>query len=577
MNGGEDMYQVGFAKRDITVVSEGYAMHGYGMWFHRQKSARNRLYTRVFYFRDEAGKEIVYVCLDLGYVTHAIREGVEKELAKRYPHIDPRCLLMACTHTHSGYGGCAHEPLYNVVTPGFHPRLVENIVENTMEALGEAIETAQPSEISFTAGDIPEDIPVAWNRTLNSYNQNPDVVKRAEDECHLAVDRKMQALTVERDDTLVAMITWFGVHATCLGNRLCCLDGDNKGYASRFTEEALPEKGVAIFAQAACGDVSPHYHGPGQVSRRKKIKGEAEYEYARQSGRYQSEHALKIAADDGRVKVNGNFDCEMIYVDFSDIHVDPEFANGKTDAYTSEPCQGLSFLTGTPVDGPGMPVFLGKIATLLADSVKNKRLRNLDNYPPAERKYYERLYAAQGNKKIALESGKTQRAVLGLPLDHPLVPGFADPMVKELQRQYKMGAMKEHGLVAYVLPVQILILGNVAIIACPGEFTNTSKKRVVETAAPILEKRGVEQVIFNSYANDYMGYVTTNEEFQVQAYEGGHTVFGQWSLGAFQTVIRDLAEEMLKPEDKRELDHETRPPVYSQEELDLRSNIPPRK
>ncbi len=94
----------------------------------------------------------------------------------------------------------------------------------------------------------------------------------------------------------------------------------------------------------------------------------------------------------------------------------------------------------------------------MADSVKNKRLHNLDNYSSTEREYYQRLYAAQGNKSIALESGKTQRAVLGLPLDHVLVPGFADPMVKELKREYKMGgAMKEHGMVAYVLPVQIVI------------------------------------------------------------------------------------------------------------------------
>ncbi|NMD41935.1 MAG: ceramidase, partial [Firmicutes bacterium] len=226
------MYQVGFARRDITVVSEGYAMHGYGMWFHRQKGFRNRLYTRLFYFKDRSGAEIVYICLDLGYVTHAMRSSIEEELARRYPRIDPRGVIVACTHTHSGYGGCAHEPLYNVVTPGFHPHLVENIVQQTLEALDEAIATAGPAKVSFTAGEIPDDIPVAWNRSLDSYNRNPDVTRYSDDECHLAVNREMQALTVRRNDTLAALITWFGVHATCLGNRLANLDGDNKGYAS---------------------------------------------------------------------------------------------------------------------------------------------------------------------------------------------------------------------------------------------------------------------------------------------------------------------------------------------------------
>lgn len=571
------MYQVGFAKRDITVLSKGYAMHGYGMWFHRQRGVRNRLFSRLFYLKDESGTEIVYICLDLGYITRAIRAGIEEELARRYPRIDPRGVIIACTHTHSGYGGCAHEPLYNVVTPGFHPHLVDNIVQQTLEALDEAIAAAGPVEVTFTAGEIPADIPVAWNRSLDSYNRNPDVTRYAENECHLAVNREMQALTIRQNGALAALITWFGVHATCLGNRLSNLDGDNKGYASLFTEEVLPGKGVAIFAQAACGDVSPHYHGPGQVRRRKRIKGEAEYDYARQNGRYQSEHALQIAGDGNQTAVSGAFDCEMIYVDFSDLQAAPEFVGGQTDACTSEPCHGISFLTGTPVDGPGMPIFLGKLAALLAAGVKKKRLRTLGNYPEKISSYYRRLYEAQGNKRIALESGATQRAVLGLSPGHPLVPGFADPMVKELQREYRIGAMQEHALVPYVLPIQIVILGNVAIIACPGEFTNTARKRLVETAAPILGKRGIERIIFNSYANDYMGYVTTREEFQAQAYEGGHTVFGQWTLAAFQTEIKKLAEEMLKPKGERNLDRDTRPPVYSQKELALRTDIPPRR
>ena len=566
------MYQVGFAKRCITVVSEGYAMHGYGMWFHRQKGVRNRLWSRVLYFKDDQGKEIAYICLDLGYVTHAIRRAVEEELCRRYPSFDPSGLIVACTHTHSGYGGLAHEPLYNLVTPGFHPHLVNLAARRSVSALEEAIDTAGPGELSLAAGAFPESVPVAWNRSLHAYNQNPDVERCTEEESHRAVDREMQLLSIKRSGKLAALATWFGVHATCLGNRLSLLDGDNKGYASYFTEQSLPEKGVAIFAQAACGDVSPYYHGPGEKRRRKKIKGEAQYEYAEQNGRYQSEHALNIAQGDNGISVSGGFDYELIYVDFSDIHVAPEFAGGSSSAYTSQPAHGISFLTGTPVDGPGMPVILGKLAALMARRVKAKRLRN----PGSLQGYFERLYAAQGHKMIALESGAAHRAVLGLPLDHPLVPGFADPMVNELKRQCKIGALEEHGLVPYILPLQIVILGNVAAIACPGEFTNTAKKRLVKTVKPILAKRGVEQVIFNSYANDYMGYVTTPEEYEVQAYEGGHTVFGQWSLGAFQTVFRELAGEMLKPKGERRLDYQTRPPQYSEEELELRSQLPPR-
>ena len=51
----------------------------------------------------------------------------------------------------------------------------------------------------------------------------------------------------------------------------------------------------------------------------------------------------------------------------------------------------------------------------------------------------------------------------------------------------------------------------------------------------------MRQVLLCTYANDYMGYVTTNEEYQEQCYEGGHTIFGQWTLAAFQTRLTTLA------------------------------------
>ena len=87
------------------------------------------------------------------------------------------------------------------------------------------------------------------------------------------------------------------MHATCLSSRLHAHDADNKGYAAICTERALQQRGVshpvAIFAQAAAGDVSPHYHGPEQRYVRAQITGEQEYAYAQQNGRYQCELALK--------------------------------------------------------------------------------------------------------------------------------------------------------------------------------------------------------------------------------------------------------------------------------------------
>lgn len=68
--------------------------------------------------------------------------------------------------------------------------------------------------------------------------------------------------------------------------------GTIKGYAAAFSEQALIEQGiqnpVTILLKPIAGDVSPHFHGKDQLKIRNKIKGEQEYQYAQQNGRYQS-------------------------------------------------------------------------------------------------------------------------------------------------------------------------------------------------------------------------------------------------------------------------------------------------
>lgn len=68
-----------------------------------------------------------------------------------------------------------------------------------------------------------------------------------------------------------------------------------------------------------------------------------------------------------------------------------------------------------------------------------------------------------------------------------------------------------------------------------------------------LGTQGVEEVLLLTYSNDYMGYVTTAEEYEQQNYEGGHTIFGKWTLAGFQTMfIRAASMLGRSPEDRLE-------------------------
>jgi neutral ceramidase len=85
-----------------------------------------------------------------------------------------------------------------------------------------------------------------------------------------------------------------------------------------------------------------------------------------------------------------------------------------------------------------------------------------------------------------------------------------------------------------------------------------------------LKPKGIKHVVICSYANNYMGYCVTLEEYQVQCYEGGHTVFGEWTHAAFMTKFRELARVFCKPENERVIKNAI-PHTFSEKEMSLRS------
>lgn len=571
------MYEAGWSKREITVTPQGHAMMGYGMWHNRAWGQATALYARALFLRDSGGRGFIFVLLDLGYITHAMRSGVVERLSQVMgAAFEEEALVLTCTHTHSGPGGCSHDAMYNVVTPGFVPEHVEAIVNATVDAVEAAWRSAAPTELTLVRGGFDEPVPVAWNRSLAAYNRNPDVTPRTERETHLALDRDMQVLAFRRDGRVQALLSLFGVHATCIGNTNTRYSGDNKGHAALAAEAQLAAAGatdpVALFAQATAGDVSPHYQGPGDVARRARLTGDEEHAYAERNGRYQSTQALDLLAAGGGQVIEGGLDAVLTYIDFTALKADPHFADGRDDAFTSDPCHGVAFFTGTRVDGPGMPQPLGAVAKKVARWVKRNRLGHPAGQNAEDRAYYQRLYAAQGPKDILLEAGRKQ--VLGQPIAKLMVPGFADPLVAEMKRQAKAGAMTDSAMVPTVLPLQIIRLGPLALVCCPGEFTTMAGRRVVQAVQEALQPGGVEQVLICTYCNDYMGYVTTHEEYQEQAYEGGHTIFGQWTGAAFQTEFAALARQLARPAAERTHDRATRPRPAPPEELARRTRLP---
>ena len=569
--------RVGWARRDIGIEARGFAMNGYGMAHHKARGQRTPLFARALFVAADEGPPLVLCLLDLAMVNAAIRTGMVAALADEWGDgFDEAALVVACTHTHSSPGGCAHEALYNLVTPGFVPDHLEKVVAAGVAAVLAARDDAAPTDLSVGSGTFAADVAVAWNRSLDAYNANPDVETRDALDTHLALDRTMAVIAARRDDRLAALVSFFGVHATCLGSGLDLHDGDNKGYAAAHAEEALAAAGepapVAIFAQGTAGDVSPHYQGPGDIERRAALTGDREVAYAQANGRAQAEHALTVAGA-AADPLDGPVDAVLTFVDFSRQDADPRFTGGVEGAETADPCHGIAFFAGTRVDGVGVT---GPIVSLVRWSsrlVRRLRLSRWSRRSAAERDYYRRLYAAQDPKDVLLEAGR--KRVLGRPFGRLPLPAFVDPTLRELRHQDDRGALRESPLVPTVLPLQIVRLGPLALVGAPGEFTTVAGRRIVDTVAEVLAPHGIDHVVLCTYCNDYMGYVTTAEEYATQHYEGGHTIFGRWTQAAFQTRFAELAGQLTRPPGERTHDTTTRPPEPDRAELALRTRTTP--
>ena len=73
-------YRIGRSMRLIDIPPRGLAMHGYGKPDHKATGQQTPLHARSLYVEDLQGKALWFCCLDLGYVTHAMREGVLESL-----------------------------------------------------------------------------------------------------------------------------------------------------------------------------------------------------------------------------------------------------------------------------------------------------------------------------------------------------------------------------------------------------------------------------------------------------------------------------------------------------------------
>jgi hypothetical protein len=98
-------------------------------------------------------------------------------------------------------------------------------------------------------------------------------------------------------------------------------------------------------------------------------------------------------------------------------------------------------------------------------------------------------------------------------------------------------------LVPHVVPMHLVRIGGVVLAGVPAEFTATAGRRLKQTLAAAFGV-DVTHCGIAGYCNGYSGYVTTREEYGAQHYEGASTLYGEFTLMAYQQIFSELAAAM---------------------------------
>jgi neutral ceramidase len=572
------MFEIGTGIGDITAFKKGIGMMGYGMHFNTVEEIETPLFARAFVIKDPSTqKKVVFVNAEICFITISIKSGVIKKLNEKHPDFGYTHdnVILTAQHTHSAPGGYSHYAFYNLSIPGFVPEVYETIVNGILEAIVKAENSIQPANLYLNTGTFEPELEVAFNRSIRAYNANPEVQKIDADKTHLAVDREMTLIRIEGlNGEKIGMINWFGVHTTSISNDNTKICADNKGYASAYFEEDIrsgneQKNFIAAFAQGATGDISPNFIWD---TNKKWMRGkfEDDFESAKFNGRLQYTKAKEIY--DTALKnqpLKNDIDYVNMSFDFSNVVPDTEFTKGQKEQ-TGPACHGVAFFVGT-AEARGMNDTLAAIARFCSRTVKIYELIKAKFLTEEKGNIIRNKYKIQGKKDILFETGEGR--VLGTSnISNLIIPSWVDKGIKTFKTQYRDGALKAPWI-PQILPLQIIIIGELAIASFPGEITTIAGLRLKNTIQGILEKKGIKKVIISPYANAFCGYVTTYEEYQCQLYEGGHTVFGEWTLAAFQTKFKELALQLLKEPKDRIIDKSVVPLEFTKEELSKRSYL----
>jgi neutral ceramidase len=420
---------------------------------------------------------------------------------------------------------------YGPARPGFDPAVAEFITDRIARAVSEAGADLRPAVVGWVQGQV-------WgftrNRSLTAYRMNPEVPGRPMPPPGLPEDQRaidptwtlLRIDTIDADgDTIPgAAISVFGFHATGNPSANDLFDGDVPAIIERdlerhmdalagTTSEYAPHS-IHLFFNGSEGDVSLTGMSRSRCLPARQVHGV-------RPGGPRSPRSNDHWVDES--KVPGS-ECVQQARELVSEAGDSLAARAR-DLYreagsrlTSDIELGRAFRTydlsgGNVPDGLCPEPSIGRGAGGGAEDGKspasNWKIFGLVDIEAREGTVDERSDDCQAPKKSL----------------HWLLRLLAGPLV-----------------LSEALQLQVVRVGDLLLAAVPAEPTTEVGFRIRDAmlaaaAAGSLDVHGAAVV---GQANGYVQYISTAEEYSVQHYEGGSTLYGPGSAGVLQRGIEDL-------------------------------------
>jgi neutral ceramidase len=474
----------GAAEVDITPPP-GMPKAGFSKNAHDGRGFRTRLKARVLHLR--AGRtSMALVQLDLlsgsALLQHLVARAVAARTDVRLPG-----LFLGATHTHAGPGQFDASAFYNRFAsnrPGFDPAWTQWLADRIAAGVIEAVETRRPATIAVGRTEV-------WgltrNRSLAPYVRNENVDDRRLDPQRkfAAVNPWLHLLRVDADaadggTTPLAAMTVFSIHGTGISHHCDEYHADVWAY---LTGELADRIERSTGTRPVVGAVEGTHADCAPALR----PGRAGFVEAERIGRGIGAEAAALY---DRLDGAGRSDLELVAgVRELDLDRGGDEVEG---IRLAQPLLGASQVAGA----------------------KENLTPVIHRIPP---------FRAGFPKPAALARGAHgPKWVLGSRRLQPRILPTAD--------------------FPRVLTVQVLRIGDHAIVGAPFEITVETGRRI----AAAVEGSGIGDAIVSSVANGYCGYCTTPEEYELQYYEGGHNLHGPTTQAWLATQCARLAGEVAK-------------------------------